>query len=279
MQHSVDLDVVIPAWNEEKRLPSTLRELTARLAELDVTCRVTVVDNASTDGTADVVRGWPDGSVQVRLLECSTQGKGAAVRHGVLASDARWVGFTDADLAASLDCLSELIAELSDGAQVVVGSRRLQESRLLVQQALVRRLGGYAYRSLVSRLVPSVYDTQCGFKFFDSRVTEVLFEPLVLTGWSFDVEVLARACRHYFDVREIPVDWTHNSDSRFAPVRDGIRSFTDLLVVRKAMAGYVPQNVTSGVSDDSSRDDESESHEVICVVSEPHDPPLHLSRH
>jgi len=232
---AVELEVVVPALNEERRLPACLDELEHRLAVLPLSAAVVVVDNGSTDGTAATVLRRPTGPVPVRLVSCAVPGKGAAVRAGVLSSDARWVGFTDADLATSLDCLPALVDALRGGADVVVGSRRLDLSRLLVQQQTVRRLGGWVFRHAASRVVPTVRDTQCGFKFFTADAGRRLFEPLAMTGWSFDIELLARAERQHLAVREIPVEWTNDPDSRFRAFADGARTFADLVRIRRLL--------------------------------------------
>ncbi len=231
-----DLDVVIPALDEELRLPRTLAALTARLGGTGLRCLVTVVDNGSEDGTAAVARAWSDATgVDVRVLSCPVRGKGAAVRTGVLATPARWVGFMDADLATSLDVMDDVLAQLADGADVLVGSRLLVKHGVVVTQEPLRQLGGWLFRRTCRLLVPTVSDTQCGFKFFAGRHVDLLFGTLVSTGWSFDVEVLARALRAGLDVRQLPVEWTHDASSRFRVVRDGVTTFTDVVRIRAAL--------------------------------------------
>lgn len=231
-----DLDVVVPALDEQDRLPATLAALTAHLAASGLDCVVTVVDNGSTDGTADVARAWARAtSVPVRLLSCPQRGKGAAVRTGMLAGTARWIGYMDADLATSLDATGAVVAELRDGADVVVGSRRLVRHGVVLTQEPVRQLGGWAFRTASRLVVPTVPDTQCGFKFFAGHRVPTLFGPLRSMGWSFDVEVLARAQRAGMDVREVQVDWTHDPRSRFRVVRDGVTTFADLVRIRRSL--------------------------------------------
>lgn len=231
-----DLDVVVPALDEQDRLPSTLVALTSHLAGLGPTCVVTVVDNGSTDGTADVARGFATGApVPVRLLSCPQRGKGAAVRTGMLASGARWVGYMDADLATSLEATARVLDALRDGADVVVGSRRLVRHGVVLTQEPVRQLGGWAFRTASNLVVPTLPDTQCGFKFFAGHRVPALFGPLRSAGWSFDVEVLARAQRAGLDVREVQVEWTHDPRSRFRLVRDGVTTFADLVRIRRLL--------------------------------------------
>ena len=227
------VDVVVPAFNEEMRLASSLVTLGGALAALPLPASITVVDNGSTDSTAEVARATAgDVAVAVRVLSCPTRGKGAAVRHGLLAAGTRWSGFMDADLATSLDALPEVMAELRRGASVVVGSRRHDMSHLLVDHDALRRVGGWAFRTAARRVVPGVSDTQCGFKFFDAAVAKELVRDQLVAGWAFDVELLSRAQSRGLVVREVPVGWRNRPGSRFSPVRDGLASFRDLAVIR-----------------------------------------------
>jgi dolichyl-phosphate beta-glucosyltransferase len=245
-----DLDVVVPALDEQDRLPATLAALTSYLEATGLTCVVTIVDNGSSDGTADVARGWAaTTSVPVRLLSCPQRGKGAAVRTGMLASRARWVGYMDADLATSLEATAAVLDELRDGADVVVGSRRMVRHGVVLTQEPVRQLGGWAFRTASRLVVPTLPDTQCGFKFFAGHRVAALFGPLRSAGWSFDVEVLARARRSGLDVREVPVEWTHDPRSRFRLVRDGVTTFADLVRIRRTLrregSASAPQDAVS----------------------------------
>jgi dolichyl-phosphate beta-glucosyltransferase len=227
----VVLDVVVPSYNEERRLPTTLVVLRAALADLGVPCQVTVVDNASTDGTARVVAEAPDGPVPVRLLHCAERGKGFAVRTGVLASNARYVGFCDADLATSLDNLGKVLILLTRGADVVVGSRAHPGSVVADRHSPLRRWGAVAFRSLVRQVVQTVVETQCGHKFFRTEVARRVFEPLQCGGFAFDVEVLGRAERAGARLVEIPVNWVDVPGSTFSTLRHGWRSFIDVAAI------------------------------------------------
>ncbi|MBM0233597.1 glycosyltransferase [Micromonospora sp. STR1_7] len=229
---AVVLDVVVPAFNEALRLPDTLILLRAALADLGVPCRVTVVDNASTDRTSAVVTGAPSGPVPVRLLWCGEPGKGFAVRTGVLASDARYVGFCDADLATAPHALGQVLNLLVEGADAVVGSRAHPESVVEERHSLLRRWGAVAFRGTVRQVVRTVGETQCGFKFFRIDVARRAFAPLRCGGFAFDVEVLGRAERSGARLVEIPVRWVDVPGSRFSPVRHGWQSFVDVAKIR-----------------------------------------------
>ena len=231
------LSVVVPVFNEEKRLPVTLLGLTSVLSALPRPAEIIVVDNGSTDRSPDVVRAHQSGPVPVRLLRCDERGKGAAVRTGVLATESQYVGFCDADLATGMEALAPTLSLLDDGVNVVIGSRSHPDSDVRARHSACRQAGAWAFRRMARMLVPGIGDTQCGYKFFDRRTAETVFEPLRTTGFAFDVEVLARAQHAGAAVTEIPVRWTDVPGSTFSAVRDGYRSFLALGQVYGILAG------------------------------------------
>lgn len=225
------LDIVVPAFNEARRLPAGLAALGAKLAGLGLPASVIVVDNASTDGTADVVRAW-SGPVPVRLLPCATPGKGAAVRAGVLASTAPYVGFCDADMATDLAALDDALGLLAAGHPVVVGSRRHPDSVVEAYGHPLRRLGALAFNRLIRDLAGGVADTQCGFKFFAGPLARAAAAELRTTGFSFDVELLARCVRLGAPVTDIPVVWHDMPGSTFSVARHSAACLRDILRIR-----------------------------------------------
>ncbi|MEU7527652.1 dolichyl-phosphate beta-glucosyltransferase [Saccharothrix sp. NPDC042600] len=236
MRHvGLELSVVVPVYNEERRLGASLLGLAMALS--GTAAEIVVVDNASTDGTVDVVRESSRVAVPVRLVHCPDRGKGAAVRAGVLAARGRYVGFCDADLAAGVDAVPGVLRRLRRGVDVVVGSRAHPRSDVRARHSVLRHVGAWAFRRAVSPIVPGIGDTQCGFKFFTADVARAVFEPLRTAGFSFDVEVLARAQRLGAVIEEVPVRWIDVPGSTFAPLRHGLRSFTDLRRVRAVLAG------------------------------------------
>jgi glycosyltransferase involved in cell wall biosynthesis len=180
---------------------------------------VIVVDNNSTDRTAEIVETWPRGPVPVRLIRCEIPGKGAAVRAGLLGTSAPFVGFCDADMATDLDAIDVAFGLLLSGERVVIGSRAHQGSLVENRHSKVRELGAFGFRALAGVLVPGVSDTQCGFKFFDGVLAREAAAPLRTPGFAFDVELLARCVAHGSAVREIPVRWRDMPGSRFSPAR------------------------------------------------------------
>jgi glycosyltransferase involved in cell wall biosynthesis len=231
----VDLEVVVPAYNEAHRLPDTVAETIAYLDAQPWTSRLVVVDNGSSDDTARVIRSLADPSARVcvDVIGCARPGKGAAVRRGLLTSESRFVGFFDADLATPVETLSTAMALLAGGTAAVVGSRYAPGAALLRRQPLGRRVGGALFRRMTHGVVAGVHDTQCGFKFFDRETVSRALAQCRTTGFAFDVELLQRIQADGGSIVEIPVAWTDDPRSTFRPIPDGIACFTALLALRR----------------------------------------------
>lgn len=232
----LDLEVIVPAYNEERRIEATIRALTGHLRRLPLRGGVRVVDNGSSDRTADCVDRLAALGLPVTVTGCAKPGKGAAVARGVLTSRARWTGFCDADLATPADALDDAVALLRDGWQVVVGSRRCAGARMVVRQPLARRLGGSGFRLLARPLAGAVSDTQCGFKFFATAAALPLFSEVTCTRFAFDLEVLATARALGLSTVEFPVAWSDRQGSTFRLVGDGCRAAADLWRLHRRLA-------------------------------------------
>jgi glycosyltransferase involved in cell wall biosynthesis len=234
---NLDLEVIVPAFNEQHRIEPTLYALVDELYALPFRSRVRVVDNGSSDGTADTVervRGAIGGDL-VALSGCSQRGKGSAVARGILSSPARYVGFCDADLATPAEALHDAVHFLDEGWAVVVGSRHCEGATFNERQPLFRQLGTLAFRHVTAPLSHGVRDTQCGFKFFTREAAQRIFSRTTISGFAFDVEVIARARAFDMPVKEMPVHWTDRPGSTFRPLRDGLASFADLVALRRAV--------------------------------------------
>ena len=229
------LEIVIPARNEERRLPAGLAELTRAVTALPRGVAVVVVDSASDDRTADIVREWPAGDVPVRLLRCDRPGKGAAVRAGLLATSAPYVGFCDADMAADPAAIALATRMLQAGNLVVLGSRSHPGSDVEDRHTLIRRAGAAVFRAATRVIVPDVADTQCGFKFFHGEIARAAAARLQGTGFAFDVELIARCVRLGATPVEIPVRWRDVNGSTFSVWRHSASSFAELAVAWRAL--------------------------------------------
>jgi dolichyl-phosphate beta-glucosyltransferase len=233
---AVDLEIVIPAFNEARRLPSTLRHTMGFLRSQPWSTRVVVVDNGSSDDTPGVVRMVADeldGEVDVSVIGCARPGKGAAVRRGLLSSRSRFVGFFDADLATPVATLTSVMEELQRGTTAVIGSRHAVGATMVRPQARGRRLGGAAFRLLAHTMVTDVRDTQCGFKFFERLAVTHALVQCRSTGFAFDVELLRRIQDNGGRIVELPVAWSDGATSTFHPWRDGIASFSAVLQMHR----------------------------------------------
>ena len=246
------LQIVIPAYNEELRLPRTLRALrrfvTARRSVYGVV-EVLVVDNGSADRTAEVAEAADSPAMRVRILGCPDRGKGAAVRAGLLASDADLVAFMDADGATDLTALDAAWLRVHHGADVAIGSRALAGSVADVRSRRIRAAGAAAYRRLARRLVPTIADTQCGFKLIRGDLARAVAADLVAPGFSFDVELLVRLGAAGARIDEIPVTWTDVPGSTFVPARHGAGAFAELAAIAwrtRHLSTPLPGTVTVG---------------------------------
>jgi glycosyltransferase involved in cell wall biosynthesis len=234
-----DLEMVLPAINEEQRIGPTIGALCHHLARRPLRSRVIVVDNGSVDATADVVDRADKHGVPVDVVGCRTRGKGAAVRTGVMLTTAPLVGYCDADSSTPPAVLDRAVELVQSGSEVVVGSRRCEGAAYVVPQSALRRLGSRGFHLLAARMVGPISDSQCGFKLMDGDVARSLFTDSTVDGFAFDVEILAWAHRRRLSVHEVPVHWTDQDGSTFRLVKDGVRAFRDLRTVNRSLRATV----------------------------------------
>jgi dolichyl-phosphate beta-glucosyltransferase len=223
-----DLEIVVPAHNEARRLPEGLDLLCRKAATLPLRAAILVVDSASTDETGKIVCDWPAGPVPVGLLRCERPGKGVAVRAGLLATRAPFAGFCDADMATELSALDTALRLLVAGKPMVIGSRALDASVVEDRHSTARRLGAAAFRALASSIVPDATDTQCGFKFFDGPLVRAAAQGLRTAGFAFDIELIAACKRLGATLTEIPVLWQDMAGSTFRVHRHAAAAFRDV---------------------------------------------------
>jgi glycosyltransferase involved in cell wall biosynthesis len=226
------LSLVIPAYNEQARLPYTLSQIEAYLCREQIDCEVIVVDNGSQDATSAVVQQTAVNFPRLRLLRTDRRGKGCAVRTGSLSARGDVVLFADADLSWSVEDLTRFMGLVSDATPVVIGSREGTGARR-ISEPVYRHLMGRVFNRVVQALaVPGIEDSQCGFKAFRADAAQAIFSRQRIDGFGFDVEVLYLARRLGFGVRVVPLRWEHKENSRVAPIRDTLAMLSDVLCVR-----------------------------------------------
>jgi dolichyl-phosphate beta-glucosyltransferase len=227
------LSVVVPAYHEIHRLPASLDVMLAWLAGQPYASELVVVDDGSTDGTADLARRRLAGFPHQVLVHGANRGKGAAVRTGMLAARGAFVLFTDADLSTPIDEAERFLALHAEGAPVVIGTRKAPGAQVLRRQSVVRERMGRVYTWLSSVLVcPGVTDFTCGFKSFRADAARRVFSRLLEPGWAYDTELLFLVRRLGYPVREVPVRWTNDESTRVRLLRDTVGSLAGLARIR-----------------------------------------------
>ncbi|MGC9969812.1 MAG: dolichyl-phosphate beta-glucosyltransferase [Bryobacteraceae bacterium] len=230
------ISIVIPAYNEEARLPSTLSAILSHLAARGwADYEVLVVNDGSTDSTAAVTEQIRAAHPGIRLLENpGNRGKGYSVRHGMLETRGEWVLFTDADLSAPIEELDKLLdAARDEQAAVAIGSRALDRSLIALHQSWFRETAGRIF-NLLMRLVTGLpfADTQCGFKLFEGGAAREVFRRQRIERWGFDAEVLFIARKLGYKMVEVPVRWSHSAGTKVSMLGDSVNMFLDLLRIR-----------------------------------------------
>ena len=236
------LSIVVPAYDEEKRLGASLKRMLAYFDSMRYPFEILVVDDGSKDDTVRLVNTISACRPQVRLLSYeSNRGKGYAVRHGVLQARGERILFCDADLATPIEEVEKLLAKLDEGYDIAIGSRDVKGSQLLKRQSAVRELGGRIFNQLVQTIaVPGIHDTQCGFKLFTQSAAQSIFRRCLVDHFAFDVEVLYLAIRFFgMRVAEVPVRWAHQEGSKVRFLRDAIRMLKTLFRIRMTRYGSV----------------------------------------
>jgi dolichyl-phosphate beta-glucosyltransferase len=227
------ISIVIPAFNESRRIADTLGKVREFLGRTPLSFEILVVNDGSTDETAEIVRRFECQGVRLIHL-AENRGKGYSVRTGVLKAAGTYVLITDADLSTPIDELPKLydIAE-REPADIVIGSRAIDRRSIERHQSMFREIGGIAFNRLMRiGLGLKLHDTQCGFKLFHRARTRSIFKKQTIDGFGFDPEILFLAARRRLRIREVSVRWSHADDTKVRVIRDGLRMVADLLRIR-----------------------------------------------
>ncbi|MCC6500242.1 MAG: glycosyltransferase family 2 protein [Anaerolineales bacterium] len=219
--------MVIPAHNEENRLPDTLEQVLRFLGKQSFASEVIVVENGSADRTLEVAQSFAKTHEAVRVIQ-SERGKGAAVKRGMLAARGAYRFMCDADLSMPVEEISKFIPPAANDLDIAIASREAKGSKRY-NEPPYRHLGGRGINYIIQALIlPGLNDTQCGFKCFHANVANDIFKSQILSGWSFDIELLYIARRRGYRIREIPVDWYYHPETKVSALRDALHMIADI---------------------------------------------------
>ncbi len=209
------LSIIIPAYNEGERIVRTLLDIDQYLSKKPLSYEILVVNDGSKDNTGEIVQNHERVIKNLRLItQKENQGKGAAVRRGMLDAVGEFRLFMDADNSTTIDHIDRLLPLLKEKNDVVIGSRAIRGANIPVPQPFVRRLLGRIGNLIIQLLVlPGIHDTQCGFKIFSAKAAEEVFKRLTIYRWGFDVEALAIARHKGFSIKEVGITWINDARS------------------------------------------------------------------
>jgi dolichyl-phosphate beta-glucosyltransferase len=240
------VSIVIPAFNESGRILATLEAVVGCIRAHAWRAEVVVVNDGSTDRTAEIVRSFQAEAPEVKLIENpGNRGKGYSVRAGMLQATTDVVMFTDADLSAPIEEADRLFAAIAGGADIAIGSRWLESGRQTHRQPLYRQFFGRCFNG-VTRFVMGLpfADTQCGFKAFTREAAQTVFQLQTIERWGFDPEILFIALKRGYRVVEVPVSWAHDARSRMSYLRDGMKMLEEIAIIRwNALTGHYSKKI------------------------------------
>ena len=222
------LSLIIPAHNEETRLPHTLEQALAFLKTQKYDSEIIVVENGSADRTFEAAQEFARSHPSLRVIREQRPGKGRAVRRGMLEAEGQYRFMCDADLSMSIDQVNLFLPPASQNADIVIASREAKGA-VREREPLYRHLGGRAINLTIRLLIlPGLNDTQCGVKCFSAEAARQVFARQTITGWSFDIEVLYLARRLGLAIREAPIRWRFDADTKLSAVQDALRMARDI---------------------------------------------------
>jgi glycosyltransferase involved in cell wall biosynthesis len=227
------LSIIIPAYNEEDRLPNTLEQAFNFIQNQPYSAEVLVVENGSQDRTFEVAQAFTDQYPQLRVYQEAGRGKGLAVKRGMLEACGEYRFMCDADLSMPITEISRFLPPALENKDIAIASREAQGATRY-NEPLYRHWGGRGVNAMIRLLVlPGLHDTQCGFKCFRREAAVDLFGSMTLSGWSFDVEILYLARLRGWSMAEVPIPWYFDPESKVSALQDSIKMFRDILQLRR----------------------------------------------
>lgn len=229
----VYLSIIIPAYNEEKRIAPALKKMLDYLFSKGYQWEVILVDDGSTDRTTDVAREVIKDKRLIVIRNIINQGKGYSVKRGVLASNGEVILFLDADISTPIEELDKMLPWIDKGYDIIIGSRAVPDSLIEIPQPWYRQTMGKIFNYIVRAFILKVFkDTQCGFKCFKKEAAMKIFSLQRLAGFAFDVEILLIARRFGFKIKEIPVRWINSPESKVRLVKGSLSMLWELFNIR-----------------------------------------------
>ena len=230
----LDYSVIIPAYNESRRIVTTLNQVLSFIASNGWDAELIIVNDGSRDDTPEIVQQYAQRNPMMRIIENpGNRGKGYSVRNGMLNARGKILLFSDADLSAPIEEATKLLDAIAEGADVAMGSRWLKPELQRQRQSLHRQFLGRVFNVLLRVVLGLNFaDTQCGFKAFKRDAALAVFRLQRIERWGFDPEIIYLAQQRGFKVVEVPVQWSHDDKTTIHPLRDGLRMFFDVLKVR-----------------------------------------------
>jgi glycosyltransferase involved in cell wall biosynthesis len=226
------LSIIIPAHNEQNRLPRSLEQVFAFLGRQPYEAEVLVVENGSSDRTLEIAQGFARAHKNLRVIREPRTGKGLAVRRGMLEARGEYRFMCDADLSMPIEEVNKFLPPARSDFDVAIGSREVPGA-VRYDEPFYRHTWGRLINLIIRVLMlPGLQDTQCGFKCFRAAAAERLFQCQTLDGWSFDIEILFVAYRLGYRIVEIPVDWYYRPESKVSAIRDALRMIGDIFLIR-----------------------------------------------
>jgi len=226
------ISIIIPAYNEEERIENSLNSAIEFLTSKNYNFEIIVVDDGSTDKTVSIASQFTDKVVV--LEQPKNMGKGAAVRRGMLEAKGDIRIFTDADFSTPIYEVEKIVERITSGADICIGSRALDPSMIKKHQPFYREFMGKTFNKFVQFiLVKGITDTQCGFKGFTGKATDIVFPNAKINGFSFDVEILYLASKADLNIEQVSVEWYNDARSKVNPIKDSIMMLIELFRIKR----------------------------------------------
>jgi dolichyl-phosphate beta-glucosyltransferase len=227
------LSIIIPAYNEAKRLPQTLMKVNEFILSQPYHSEVLIIENGSEDETLQIAQEFADRNAFFRVIKADGRGKGLAVRRGMSEAIGEYRFMCDADLSMPVSEINLFIPPLLTGFDIAIGSREASGA-VRYNEPAYRHIGGRVINTIIRLFaLPGLHDTQCGFKCFHARTIENLFSYQTMLGWSFDIELLFIARKRGYKIVEVPIHWYFDPKSKLSVIKDALRMGLDLFQIRQ----------------------------------------------